>query len=42
MEHDFPVLGPGRLVLNASRINTELGDTELILLAVASIERNQP
>jgi two-component system, chemotaxis family, CheB/CheR fusion protein len=42
MEYDVPALGPSRVVLDARRIKTDLGDTELILLAVASIERNQP
>ncbi len=38
VEHDFPGLGPRRMVLNARRIVTELGSTELILLAMVKIE----
>ena len=38
VEHDFPALGPSRMQLNARRIKTELGDTELILLAFTSLE----
>ena len=39
VEHDFPVLGKHRMVLNARRIKTELGETELILLAMVSVEK---
>ncbi|MBK7764599.1 MAG: hypothetical protein IPI44_00015 [Sulfuritalea sp.] len=38
VEHDFPGLGPRRMVLNARRIVTALGNTELILLAMVAIE----
>jgi hypothetical protein len=37
VEHDFPVLGPRRMVLNARRIVTAPGNTELILLAMVAI-----
>ncbi|TRZ69170.1 MAG: SAM-dependent methyltransferase, partial [Rhodocyclaceae bacterium] len=36
--HNFPSLGPRRMVLNARRIVTALGNTELILLAMVAIE----
>ena len=36
VEHDFPGLGPQRMVLNARRIVTALGNTELILLAMVA------
>lgn len=39
VEHDFPGLGARRMVLNARRIVTALGNTELILLAMVAIER---
>ncbi|MEI7843837.1 MAG: CheR family methyltransferase, partial [Gallionellaceae bacterium] len=39
VEHDFPVLGKHRMILNARRIKTDLGDTELILLAMVSVEK---
>ena len=38
VEHDFPSLGQRRMVLNARRIVTALGNTELILLAMVAIE----
>ena len=38
VEHDFPGLGHRRMVLNARRIVTAAGNTELILLAMAAIE----
>jgi two-component system CheB/CheR fusion protein len=38
VEHDFPGLGPRRMVLNARRIVTAIGNTELILLAMVAIE----
>ena len=38
VEHDFPVLGARRMVLNARRIVTAAGDTELILLAMVAVE----
>jgi len=38
VEHNFPVLGPRRMVLNARRIVTALGKTELILLAMVAID----
>ncbi len=38
VEHDFPDLGPRRMVLNARRIVTARGDTELILLAMVAVE----
>jgi two-component system CheB/CheR fusion protein len=38
VEHDFPDLGPRRMVLNARRIVTATGNTELILLAMVAIE----
>jgi two-component system CheB/CheR fusion protein len=41
VEHDFPVLGPRRMVLNARRIKTSLGDTESILLAMVSVESKE-
>jgi two-component system CheB/CheR fusion protein len=41
VEHDFPGLGPRRMVLNARRIVTALGNTELILLAMVAIETNE-
>jgi two-component system CheB/CheR fusion protein len=41
MEHKFPELGMRHMVLNARRIKTELGDTELILLAMVTIENKE-
>jgi two-component system CheB/CheR fusion protein len=38
VEHAFPTLGFQRMVMNARRIKTALGDTELILLAMVNIE----
>jgi two-component system CheB/CheR fusion protein len=38
VEHDFPGLGPRCMVLNARRIVTALGNTELILLAMVAID----
>ena len=38
VEHDFVGLGQRRMVLNARRIVTAMGDTELILLAMVAIE----
>jgi two-component system CheB/CheR fusion protein len=38
VEHDFAGLGQRRMVLNARRIVTALGNTELILLAMVAIE----
>ncbi|MCV2355837.1 PAS domain-containing protein [Paucibacter sp. B2R-40] len=38
VRHDFPGLGPQRMVLNAHRIITSAGETELILLAMVAIE----
>ena len=38
VEHDFPGLGRRRMALNARRIVTAAGDTELILLAMVAIE----
>jgi two-component system CheB/CheR fusion protein len=38
VEHDFPGLGIRRMVLNARRIKSEIGDTELILLAMVNID----
>jgi two-component system CheB/CheR fusion protein len=38
MEHDFPNLGIRRMLLNARRIKTVVGDTELILLAMVGVE----
>jgi two-component system CheB/CheR fusion protein len=38
VEHNFPGLGPRRMVLNARRIVTALGNTELILLAMVAVE----
>lgn len=40
LEYNFPALGPSRIKLNAHRIKTELGDTELILLVLSFIEKN--
>ncbi|MCV2360952.1 PAS domain-containing protein [Paucibacter sp. TC2R-5] len=38
VKHDFPGLGPRRMVLNARRISTSAGETDLILLAMVAIE----
>jgi len=38
VEHDFPGLGRQRMVLNARRIVTALGKTELILLAMVEVK----
>jgi len=38
VEHDFPDLGLRRMVLNARRIVTALGNTEMILLAMVTVE----
>jgi two-component system, chemotaxis family, CheB/CheR fusion protein len=38
VEHDFPGLGPRRMVLNARRIDTAPGCTELILLAMVLVK----
>jgi two-component system CheB/CheR fusion protein len=38
VRHEFPGLGPRRMVLNARRIVTAAGDTEMILLAMVAIE----
>ena len=38
VEHNFPGLGMRRMVLNARRIKTAVGDTELILLAMVAME----
>jgi two-component system CheB/CheR fusion protein len=38
MEYNFPMLGMRRMVLNARRIKTVLGDTEFILLAMVNVE----
>jgi len=38
VEHDFAGLGRRRMLLNARRILTALGDTELILLAMVTQE----
>jgi two-component system CheB/CheR fusion protein len=37
VKHNFPNLGQRRMVLNAQRIVTAPGDTELILLAMVAI-----
>jgi two-component system CheB/CheR fusion protein len=37
VEHDFPDLGRRRMLLNARRIKTALGDSELILLAIVDV-----
>ena len=37
VEHNFPDIGPQRMVLNARRIMTALGSTELILLAMVAV-----
>jgi two-component system CheB/CheR fusion protein len=37
VEHDFPGLGPRHMVINARRMVTALGNTELILLAIVVI-----
>jgi two-component system CheB/CheR fusion protein len=42
VEHNFPELGAMRMILNARRITTVVGDTELILLAIPTIEKNLP
>lgn len=42
VEHDFPGLGPRRMVLNARRIVTAIGNTELILLAMVAVEPLMP
>lgn len=41
VEHNFPELGTMRMVLNARRIKTIVGDTELILLAIPTIEKKE-
>ena len=41
VEHDFPGLGLRRMVLNARRIVTARGDTEMILLAMVAIEAGE-
>jgi two-component system CheB/CheR fusion protein len=41
VEHNFPDLGLCRMVLNARRIVTELGNTELILLAMVAVETQE-
>jgi two-component system CheB/CheR fusion protein len=38
VEHNFPGLGPQRMKLNARRIVTAIGNTELILLAIEPLE----
>ncbi|MEN9436758.1 MAG: hypothetical protein RIR09_1413, partial [Pseudomonadota bacterium] len=38
VEHNFPALGPQRMKLNARRIVTAIGNTELILLAIEFLE----
>jgi len=38
VEHNFPELGPQRMMLNARGIKTVMGNTELILLAMVSVE----
>lgn len=38
IEHDFPNISPRRMVLNARRIVTALENTELIFLAMVSVE----
>lgn len=38
VEHDFPGLGRLRMVINARRIVTAIGNTKLILLAMVAIE----
>lgn len=42
VEHNFPDLGKRRMVLNARRIVTALGNTELILLAIVTVENSLP
>ena len=37
VEHNFPDIGPQRMVLNARRIVTALGKTEMILLAMVAV-----
>jgi len=39
VEHDFPGLGRSRMMLNARRIVTSTGKTDLILLAMVKIEK---
>jgi two-component system CheB/CheR fusion protein len=41
VEHDFPGLGQRRMQLNARRIVTAIGNTELILLAMVAIEQKE-
>lgn len=41
VEHDFPELGWQHMVLNARRILTAVGDTELILLAIVSVKNKE-
>ncbi len=36
--HDFPGLGPRRMLLNARRLANTLGDTELILLTILAVK----
>jgi two-component system CheB/CheR fusion protein len=42
VEHNFPDLGMRRMVLNARRIKSSLGDTELILLAMVNMDIKDP
>jgi len=42
VEHDFPGLGRRRMVLNARRISTTIGITELILLAMVEVVSLKP
>ena len=42
VEHNFPDLGNRHMVLNARRIVTALGNTELILLAIVTVENTLP
>lgn len=40
--HDFPGLGKRRMLLNARRIKSSLGETELILLAMVNTDDKDP
>jgi len=42
VEHDFPALGPCRMLLNARRIVGAVGDVPLILLAMEDAGRSSP
>jgi hypothetical protein len=37
MEHDFPIIGPRKMLLNARRIAGKTGETQLIPLAIEDV-----